>query len=142
MQDKCFIDNVVTSLIRFNIEAAIAEAVSASAVFMVFCHRVEFSTPDKFFTELEGEASQLCCWSGELYLELHNGTYTTQAQVGVFGKNISLGHRFCCMAFSALMLLVIGLERGANLHMVQLMPLPLTVSCFSWFYLSGTGSPG
>jgi len=23
------------------------------------------------------------------------------------------------------------LERGANLHMAQLMPLPLTVSCFS-----------
>ena len=26
---------------------------------------------------------------------------------------------------------VIGLERGADLHMVQLMPLPLTVTCFS-----------
>jgi len=41
---------------------------------------------------------------------------------------------------------VICLERGADLHVVKLMPLPLTVSCFSkiydWFYLSGTGSPG
>jgi len=27
--------------------------------------------------------------------------------------------------------MVIGLERGADLHMAQLMPLPLTVSCFS-----------
>jgi len=40
---------------------------------------------------------------------------------------------------------VICLERGADLHMAQLMPLPLTVSCSSnnpdWFYLSGTGSP-
>jgi len=40
----------------------------------------------------------------------------------------------------------ICLERGADLHMAQLMPLPLTVSCFSkikiGFYLSGTGSPG
>ena len=27
--------------------------------------------------------------------------------------------------------MVICLERGAHLHMVQLMPLPLTVSCFS-----------
>ena len=27
--------------------------------------------------------------------------------------------------------MVICLERGANLHMAQLMPLPLTVSCFS-----------
>jgi len=41
--------------------------------------------------------------------------------------------------------MVICLERGADLHMAQLMSLPLTVSCFSkidWFYLSGTGSPG
>jgi len=41
--------------------------------------------------------------------------------------------------------MVICLERGAYLHMVQLMPLPLTVSCFSkiqmGFYLSGTGLP-
>ena len=41
---------------------------------------------------------------------------------------------------------VICLERGADLHMAQLMPLPLIVSCFSkiqiGFYLSGTGSPG
>jgi len=41
---------------------------------------------------------------------------------------------------------VICLEQGADLHVAQLMPLPLTVSCFSeiqiWFYLSGTGSPG
>jgi len=27
--------------------------------------------------------------------------------------------------------MVICLERGADLHMFQLMPLPLTVSCFS-----------
>jgi len=41
---------------------------------------------------------------------------------------------------------VICLERGADLHMAQLMPLPLAVSCFSkiqiGFYLSGIGSPG
>jgi len=38
------------------------------------------------------------------------------------------------------------LQRGADLHMALLMPLPLTVSCFSKIqivvYLSGTGSPG
>ena len=27
--------------------------------------------------------------------------------------------------------MAIGLERGADLHMAQVMPLPLTVSCFS-----------
>jgi len=42
--------------------------------------------------------------------------------------------------------MVIYLEQGADLHMAQLMLLPLTVSCFGkiqiGFYLSGTGSPG
>ena len=43
---------------------------------------------------------------------------------------------------------VICLERGADLHMFQLMPLPLTVSCFSKIQIgfafldSGTGPPG
>jgi len=45
--------------------------------------------------------------------------------------------------------LVICLERGADLHMAQLMPLPLTVSCFSETQIGFTflvpahaGSPG
>jgi len=44
---------------------------------------------------------------------------------------------------------VVCLERGADLHMVQLMPLPLTVSCFSKIQIGFTflvtayqGSPG
>jgi len=44
---------------------------------------------------------------------------------------------------------VICLERGADLHMAQLMPLPLTVSCFSKIQigfsslvLAHPGSPG
>ena len=45
--------------------------------------------------------------------------------------------------------MVISLERGADLHVVQLMPLPLTVSCFSKIQIGFTflvpadlGSPG
>jgi len=45
--------------------------------------------------------------------------------------------------------MVISLELGADLHMVQLMPLPLTVSCFSkiligfiFLVLAHPGSPG
>ena len=45
--------------------------------------------------------------------------------------------------------MVICLDRGADLHMVQLMPLPLTVSCFSkiqicftFLVLAHLGSPG
>jgi len=44
---------------------------------------------------------------------------------------------------------VICLERGADLHMAQLMPLPLTVSCFSKIHIGFTflvqahpGGPG
>ena len=71
-----------------------------------------------------------------------------------------------CFAFSALTLLVgwhpackktewwgagvvVCLQRGADLHMAQLMPLPLTVSCFSKIQIGFTflgpahlGSPG
>jgi len=46
--------------------------------------------------------------------------------------------------------MVICLGQDADLHMAQLMPLPFTISYTgksrlvlpSWFYLSGTGSPG
>ena len=34
--------------------------------------------------------------------------------------------------------MVICLERGADLHMAQLMPLPLTVSCFSKIQIGST----
>ncbi|XP_008941963.1 PREDICTED: alpha-mannosidase 2C1, partial [Merops nubicus] len=43
--------------------------------------RVHISTPDQLFSILEKESSQLCTWVGELFLELHNGTYTTQSQI-------------------------------------------------------------
>jgi len=45
--------------------------------------------------------------------------------------------------------MVICLQRGADLHMAELMPLPLTVSCFSKIQIAFTflvpahlGSPG
>ncbi|KAL8600141.1 hypothetical protein ACOMHN_060093 [Nucella lapillus] len=46
--------------------------------------RVQMSSPNEFFTALEAEENEkqkLCTWRGELYLELHNGTYTTHAKV-------------------------------------------------------------
>ena len=57
------------------------------------------------------------------------------------------GHPACKKRWGAGV--VICLERGADLHMAQLMPLPLTVSCFSKFQTRFTflvpadpGSPG
>ena len=59
-------------------------------------HRVEHSTPDKFFTSMETqETSKLCTWVGELYLELHRGTYTTQAKVGVAWFAMHISAVFC-----------------------------------------------
>ena len=55
------------------------------------------------------------------------------------------GHLACKKTESG----VICLERGADVHMAQLMPLPLTVSCFSkiqigftFLVLAHPGSPG
>jgi alpha-mannosidase len=42
--------------------------------------RVRIQTPADFFTEAEAEyADEAPVWSGELYLEFHRGTYTSQA---------------------------------------------------------------
>ncbi|KAJ7388842.1 Alpha-mannosidase 2C1 [Desmophyllum pertusum] len=46
------------------------------------CPRVKLSTPQEFFHSLESrDADTLCTWVGELYLELHQGTYTTQGRI-------------------------------------------------------------
>jgi len=45
--------------------------------------------------------------------------------------------------------MIMCLGQGADLHMAQLMPLPLAISCSSksrlvlpsWFYISGAGLP-
>jgi alpha-mannosidase len=43
--------------------------------------RVELRTPEAFFDRLEAGARDLRTVTGELYLEFHRGTYTTQAQI-------------------------------------------------------------
>ncbi|XP_062946438.1 alpha-mannosidase 2C1 isoform X2 [Cynocephalus volans] len=43
--------------------------------------RVQLSSPGQLFLALESDSGQLCTWVGELFLELHNGTYTTHAQI-------------------------------------------------------------
>uniref|UniRef100_A0A7N5KF11 alpha-mannosidase n=1 Tax=Ailuropoda melanoleuca TaxID=9646 RepID=A0A7N5KF11_AILME len=43
--------------------------------------RVQLSSPGRLFSALESDSGHLCAWVGELFLELHNGTYTTHAQI-------------------------------------------------------------
>ena len=59
------------------------------------------------------------------------------------------GHPACKKTSSGGAGVVIYLQRGANLHMAQLMPLPLTVPCFckiqigfTFLVLAYPGSPG
>ena len=59
------------------------------------------------------------------------------------------GHPACKTVTGGVLGVVICLERGADLHMAQLMPLPLTLSCFSkiqigftFLVLAHPGSPG
>ncbi|MFJ7751775.1 alpha-mannosidase [Arthrobacter sp. NPDC097144] len=40
---------------------------------------VRFSGPERFFAAAEAELAEPATWSGELYLEFHRGTYTSQA---------------------------------------------------------------
>ena len=50
----------------------------------IFLLRIVFEGPDYFFKGLEKEGDKLVKWVGELYLELHNGTYTSQVVSNVF----------------------------------------------------------
>ncbi|MBC7591843.1 MAG: alpha-mannosidase, partial [Salinibacterium sp.] len=42
--------------------------------------RVSLSTPQRFFESAQAEYADAPVWSGELYLEFHRGTYTSQAK--------------------------------------------------------------
>ncbi len=46
-----------------------------------------------FFEKLNGESSRFATWSGELYLERHQGTYTTQARNKRFNRKLELALR-------------------------------------------------
>ena len=80
---------------------------------------------------------------GCIWLVRYNLTCAFSALTLLFGRQE--GHLVCKILIG----MVIWLERGADLHMAQLMPLPLTVSCFSkiqncFSFLVPThpGSPG
>ncbi|ODN00433.1 Alpha-mannosidase 2C1, partial [Orchesella cincta] len=52
--------------------------------------KVVFNGPDHFFTQLELDSHKLCKWVGELYLEMHNGTYTSQAKLKWFNRKLEM----------------------------------------------------
>lgn len=52
---------------------------------------MQHGVPDQFFSVIEDKhIGNLCKWSGELYLELHNATYTTQAKMKFFNRQCEI----------------------------------------------------
>jgi alpha-mannosidase len=52
--------------------------------------KVKFSTCHDFFSDMEAESKNLMKWEGELYLELHNGTYTSVAEVKNYCRRMEI----------------------------------------------------
>ena len=67
--------------------------------------RVKMSTVDAFFDELETQANRLCTWEGELFLELHNGTYTTMAENKKANREIEITLRDLEMLYALIVVL-------------------------------------
>eukprot|EP00004_Rigifila_ramosa_P009661 TRINITY_DN2128_c0_g1_i4.p1 TRINITY_DN2128_c0_g1~~TRINITY_DN2128_c0_g1_i4.p1 ORF type:complete len:787 (+),score=162.79 TRINITY_DN2128_c0_g1_i4:794-3154(+) len=55
--------------------------------------KVEFSTPEKFFDRIKAEETRLATWTGELYLELHRGTYTTHGIIKRYNRTLEASFR-------------------------------------------------
>jgi len=91
----------------------------------------------------------------QFLLDLSSELISSDIRYGIAFSALTLlvgrqeGHPACIKAERWGAGMVIGLEQGADLHMAQLMPLPLTVSCFSKIQIGFTilvpahlGSPG
>lgn len=59
------------------------------------CPKARYGTAAGFFDRLVKHESELPCWDGELYLEMHRGTLTTQTAT-------KKGNRYCEQALAAL----------------------------------------
>ncbi|TPX59664.1 hypothetical protein SpCBS45565_g07680 [Spizellomyces sp. 'palustris'] len=51
---------------------------------------VKFGSPNTFYEELEQTSRDLVSWKGELYFELHRGTYTSQAHTKKYNRQTEL----------------------------------------------------
>ena len=55
--------------------------------------RVRLDLARRFFEDASAEARELAVWSGELYFELHRGTYTTQARTKSLNRRAEVALR-------------------------------------------------
>ncbi len=66
------------------------------------CPKVKFGRSDAFFARLSSRAGRLPVWDGELYLELHRGTLTTQARTKKGNRRLERKLREVEFVYSAL----------------------------------------
>ncbi|CAG0887056.1 unnamed protein product [Cyprideis torosa] len=66
--------------------------------------RLKLASPSEFWASMEEEQKNLCTWVGELYLELHNGTYTTQAEIKSLNRRCEVALREAEALISILMM--------------------------------------
>ncbi|KAJ1736353.1 Glycoside hydrolase, 38 vacuolar alpha mannosidase [Coemansia sp. Benny D160-2] len=52
--------------------------------------RIKHEDPSKFYSHVEKTSKGLVSWKGELYLEFHRGTYTSQAKTKKFNRQCEL----------------------------------------------------
>lgn len=52
--------------------------------------KVKFGSVKEFFEQLEGNSHDLMKWEGELYLELHNGTYTSMSDNKKYNRELEV----------------------------------------------------
>ena len=52
--------------------------------------KVKFSTFNEFFSEAEKTQKKLMTWEGELYLEGHNGTYTSMSEHKFYNRHMEI----------------------------------------------------
>ena len=80
--------------------------------------RIQHSTPAAFFDHLRTKENELAVWNGELYLELHRGTYTT-------GGAIKYANRQCefvlkeLETWSSIGLLMLSADEAADASVVD-----------------------
>ncbi|EGC35112.1 hypothetical protein DICPUDRAFT_55378 [Dictyostelium purpureum] len=72
--------------------------------------KVEFSTPERFFERVEPHKNKLLKWVGELYFELHRGTYTSQALTKKGNRRCEFELHACEMLSSYCELIVPGFK--------------------------------
>lgn len=74
--------------------------------------KLRHSTPNEFYDALEKDSKKIDVWKGELYLEFHRGTYTSQAHIKKWNRKLEFLLREVELLATYSGLLVSGFKYG------------------------------